>query len=138
MNMKGFIWAALAATILAYALDTVYYMTMVDMAKMNAQFGALAYTMETMPNPAWYLLYELARVIAIGLVILQRPMSGMGAAMWGGLLSFLMFFVSMFGWVMTFVGVHVDGSIISEGVACTVIGALSAWVMAFVYNKLGK
>jgi len=49
-----------------------------------------------------------------------------------------MFFVSMFGWVMTFVSVKVDGSTFSEGVACTVIGALSAWVMGMVYNKMGR
>jgi len=128
-----------AGTLLAFGIDFLMYgVFMADsMKEMEKFYASVMYPEGQRPSEAWFIVYELCRMLIIGMVVLQRPMKGLSSFVWGFAVSSLLTICMDFWWMMFFNDPNMSvGHVAMEAVMGGVIMGLCAWLMSMVYSKL--
>jgi hypothetical protein len=137
MKWKGFIYALLAGSLVAWGVDFLMYEVIFkdSMADMNKTFASVMYAEGQGPSHAWFIVYEVCRMAIVALIILQRPMMGFAAFIWGLLAAGLTIVIMDFWWVMMFPAMNFS-YMFMDVASGAVLGGVFGWLMAFVYSKV--
>lgn len=137
MNWKGFIYALIAGSIVAWGVDYLMYEVIFkdSMAEMMKAMASVTYPEGQGPSHAWSIIYELCRMAIVAFIVLQRPMMGAAAFVWGLIASGLTIIVMDFWWVMLF-PTWTFSSLAIDVVSGSILGGVYGWIMAFVYSKV--
>lgn len=136
MKWKGWFYALIAGSLVAWGIDYLMYHVIFkdSMGEMEKIFASVTYPEGQEPSQAWFIVYELCRMAIVALIVLQRPMTGAAAFIWGLIASGLTIIVMDFWWVMMFPSMTF-GYMAMDVVSGSILGGLYGWIMAFVYSK---
>lgn len=137
MKWKGWIYALIAGSLVAWGMDYLLYEVIFkdSMAEMEKVFASVTYPVGEGPSHAWFIVYELCRMAIVALIVLQRPMTGAAAYVWGFIATGLTIIVMDFWWVMMFPSMTFS-YLAMDVITGAILGGLYGWIMAFVYSKV--
>jgi len=131
--------ALLAGTALAFGVDYLMFGVFFadQMSEVEKFFGSVMYPPDQRPSEMWFVVYELMRMGIIGMIIFQKPLTGMAAFAWGAAAAVLITGCIDFWWLMMFNDPNSNlGTVAMECVMGGIICGLCAWLMSWVYTKM--
>lgn len=138
MFKLGGLLGMFAVSLVWYFADWGFYMAVPMPKDTEAAFGAALHTMETMPNPVYFIFMELGGALVLALACLQIPLTIAQAAKNGAIAVFGMLLLVNVSWYMWFnVPWHVE-SILIEAIYRCVMGAIGGALIVTVANKFNK
>ncbi|MBI2794097.1 MAG: hypothetical protein HYX66_05535 [Ignavibacteria bacterium] len=102
---------------------------------MEKTFASVMYAEGQGPSHAWFIVYEVCRMAIVALIVLQRPMMGIAAFIWGLIVAGLTGIVTDFWWVMMFPAMNFN-NMLMDVVPGAILGGVYGWLMAFTYSKV--
>ena len=135
--MKGRLIAIVVTAVVLFLLDFVIHtFILVPSEEMKVAFEGVWHPNGEGPNPAWWLVYELALAYILGMIVLQKPMDAIQGAKSGAIMFFLFALTGVVFWMMFFTVSSMSWGMSELGIGI-VLGAIAGWLMVTINNKMG-